>query len=122
MGESIKGSIFLTNYWCYQFPICENDLWGVVKIDGTSLVDCNYKQIWYYTLSNDKNIRYFACEMQDGTYGIIDWNGKVVVPFKYLGLNEEKEMIVLGHWVNDVKYFATYNPKTWTLISDEVAE
>lgn len=48
--------------------------------------------------------------------------GKTVVPFQYLGLSEEKGMIVLGHWVNGIKYYATYNPKTWALVSDEPAK
>lgn len=102
--------------------VCKNSLWGAVKMDGTSIIDCKYKQIWYYTLSNNSSIRYFACEMPDGKYGIIDLEGKIVAPFQHLGLSEENGMIVMGHLVNGVKYFATYDPKTWTLISDEPAK
>lgn len=91
-------------------------------MDGTSIIDCKYKQIWYYTLSNNSSIRYFACEMPDGKYGIIDLEGKIVAPFQHLGLSEENGIIVMGHWINGVKYFATYNPETWTLISDKPAK
>ena len=102
--------------------VCKNNLWGAIKMNGASLAECKHKDIWFYTLSTDSNIRYLACEMPDGKYGIINMEGKTVVPFQYLGLSEEKGMIVLGHWVNGVKYYATYNPKTWALISDEPAK
>lgn len=102
--------------------VCKNNLWGAIKMNGTSLAECKYKDIWFYTLSTDNNIRYIACEMPDGKYGIINMEGKTVVPFQYLGLSEEKGMIVLGHWVNGIKYYATYNPKTWALVSDEPAK
>lgn len=102
--------------------VCKNNLWGAIKMSGASLAECKYKDIWFYTLSTDSNIRYLACEMPDGKYGIINMEGTTVVPFQYLGLSEEKGMIVLGHWVNGVKCYATYNPKTWTLVSDEPAK
>ena len=102
--------------------VCKNNLWGAIKMNGASLAECKHKDIWFYTLSTDSNIRYLACEMPDGKYGIINMEGKTVVPFQYLGLSEEKGMIVLGHWVNGIKYYATYNPKTWALVSDEPAK
>ena len=102
--------------------VCKNNLWGAIKMNGASLAECKFKDIWFYTLSTDSNIRYLACEMPDGKYGIINMEGKTVVPFQYLGLSEEKGMIVLGHWVNGVKYYATYNPQTWALVSDEPAK
>ena len=102
--------------------VCKNNLWGAIKMNGASLAECKFKDIWFYTLSTDSNIRYLACEMPDGKYGIINMEGKTIVPFQYLGLSEEKGMIVLGHWVNGVKYYATYNPQTWALVSDEPAK
>lgn len=80
MADKFVNNVYYSNNSKYIVVENKDDLYGVVNINGETIIDYKYKDI--ISLSNDN----FIVKTKKDKYGIIDINGKSVVTDKYDGI------------------------------------
>ena len=80
MADKFVNNVYYSNNSKYIVVENKDELYGVVNINGETIIDYKYKDI--ISLNNDN----FIVKTKKDKYGIIDINGKSVVTDKYDGI------------------------------------
>ena len=68
----------------YSFK--KGNLWGIIDEDGHTRIKAQYKNRLQLTSYEDENTPIFFIAHDNGNFGIVDLNNKIILPIKYGGI------------------------------------
>lgn len=98
----------------YLIPVKRNDLWGLVNLNGQSIVECTYTNLGCDETNPSTNVliipeKELIVVKNDKNYGIINKTGKVVIRPVLTKVYQESE--------NEKKYYMIYNDQKIDIIN-----
>lgn len=97
----------------YLIPVKKNDLWGLVNLNGQSILDCTYTDLGCDETNPSTNVliipeKELIIVKKDKNFGIVNKTGKIVIRPVLTKVYQESE--------NGKKYYMIYNEKKMDIV------